>query len=200
MQVAYHASQIFSPGAIFRFFHKFRMFKGLKVRTCHAQADAVQMHTMLLFSRLRNATDMSSLTMHPQDSASATGTDAHRHPAKKALKIEAFATMSTESCPVRSGFVARNGPVFSRRRCVDDPFAARGSGSPPGAWPGPSARGTRSTSRKMPTAAQPGSLGAGSMHGQADYCCMVAKSSSSRSMVTSNVSLGAKPNSRSARE
>ena len=176
------------------------MFKGLKVRTCHAQADAVHMHTLLLFSGLRHATEMSSLTLHPQHSASATGTGAHRHPAQKALKIEAFATMSTETCPVRSGCVARNGPVSSRRRCVDDPFAARCSASPPGASPRPSARGPRSTSRKMPTAAQPGSLGAGSRHGQADYCCMVANSSSSRSMVTSIVSLGAKPNRRSARE
>ena len=112
VQIAYHASQIFSPAAIFRFFHKFRMFKGLKVRTCHAQADAVQIHTMLLFSRLRNATDMSSLTMHPQHSASATGTDAHRHPAQKALKIEACATLSTETCPVRSGFVLAMGRCF----------------------------------------------------------------------------------------
>ena len=141
VQIAYHASQIFCPAAIFRFFHKFQMFKGLKVRTCHAQADAVHMHTMLLFSGLRHATDMSSLTMRPQHSASATGTDAHRHPAQKTLEIEAFATMSTESCPVRSGLETRNGQVFSRRRCVDDSFAARCSASPPDASPRPSARG-----------------------------------------------------------
>ena len=112
VQIAYHASQIFCAAAIFRFFHKFPMFKGLKVRTCHTQADAVHMHTMLLFSGSRHATEMSSPTMHPQHSASATGTDAHRHAVQKALEIESFATMSTESCPVGSGFEVRMGRCF----------------------------------------------------------------------------------------